>query len=95
MSPTFQLVKDCFKMFVLFGLNPFYAGKTVPFVIYSLGREIHFDKFSSSLIKIYLFPTRLACIFSMFSLVCMNNRRLFTISDEYTKSAETTPVRTG
>lgn len=31
----------------------------------------------------------------MFSPVCMNNRMLFTVLDEYTKSAETAPVRTG
>lgn len=68
MSPAFQLVKDCFKMFVLFGFNPFYAGKTVPFVIYSLGREINFDKFSSSLIK-YIFSQHVSPVYSPCSVL--------------------------
>jgi len=68
MSPSSQLVRDCFKMFVPFGWNPFYAGKTVPFAIYSLGRDINFDKFSPSLIN-YIFSQHVLPVYSSCSVL--------------------------
>lgn len=72
-SPTFPLVRDCFKMFVLFGLNPFYAGKIVPFDIYSLERDINFDKFSSLLVILSFL--NMSCLYILHIQSCLHEQQ--------------------
>lgn len=93
MSPAFQLVRNCFKMFVLFGWNPFYAGKTVPFVIYSLGRDINFDKFCSSLIN-YIFSQHVLPVYCSCSVLFAWTTGGCLLSQMNTQNLQKPPVRT-
>lgn len=92
-SPAFQLVRNCFKMFVLFGWNPFYAGKTVPFVIYSLGRDTNFDKFCSLLIN-YIFSQHVLPVYCSCSVLFAWTTGGCLLSRMNTRNLQKPPVRT-